>query len=90
MNPSNEFIRRANEAVESMSAQTHTHGESVRIFLPVPHGLSIGGSWDEINLDNVKVSPVRDGRAIGADGQLLFYASKMNADLFLIEGTMKW
>ena len=90
MDPSNEFIRRANEAVESMSAQPHTPGESVRIFLPVPHGLSIGGNWDEINLDNVKVSPVRDGKAMGTDGQLLFDVSKMNADLFLIEGTMKW
>lgn len=89
MNPSNEFIRRANEAVESMSAQPHTPGESVRIFLPVPHGLSIGGNWDEINLDNVIVSPVRDGKARGTDGQVIFDASKMGADLFLVEGNMK-
>lgn len=90
MDPSNEFIRRANEAVANMAAQPHMPGESVRIFLPVPHGLSISGNWDEINLDNVNVSPVPDGKAIDADGQLLFDASKMNADLFMIEGTMKW
>lgn len=90
MNPSNEFIHRANEAVESMAAQPHTPGESVRIFLPVPRGLSIGDNWDEINLDNAMVSPVMDGKARDADGQILFDASKMGADLFLVEGTMKW
>lgn len=89
MNPSNEFIRRVNETVESMAEQPHTSGELVRIFLPVPHGLDIGDNWDEINLDNVNVSPVRDGKAKGTDGQFLFDASRMNADLFLVEGNMK-
>lgn len=85
----NEFIRRANEAVVNMAAQPHKPGELVRIFLPVPRGLDIGTSWDAINLDNVIVSPVSDGKARGTDGQVIFDASKMGADLFLVEGNMK-
>ena len=86
----NDFAERANEAISNMAAQPHKCGDLVSIYIPVPHGLSIGDNWDEINLDNVRVSPVRDGKAMGADGQILFDASKMSEYLFRFEVTLKW
>ena len=89
MNPSNEVVRRANEAVANMELQPHRAGDTVRIYVPVPHGSDIADSQDAIDLDNVSVSPVRDGKARDTDGRVLFDAGKMGADLFLVEGTMK-
>lgn len=85
----NDFVERANEAVSNMAAQPHKHGDLVSIYIPVPHGLEIGSSYKEIDLDNVRVTPVSDGLARGADGKVLFDASKIGADLYLVEGDMK-
>ena len=85
----NDFVERANEAVSNMAAQPHKRGDLVSIYIPVPHGLEIGSSYEEIDLDNVQVIPVSDGVATGAEGKLLFDASKIGADLYLVEGNMK-
>ena len=85
----NDFVERANEAISNMAAQPHKCGDLVSIYIPVPHGLEIGNSYEGIDLDNVRVTPVSDGVARGADGKLLFDASKIGADLYLVEGNMK-
>lgn len=84
-----DFIRRANESILNLAAQPHKCGDPVNIYIPVPHGFDIGGSYDGINLDNIRVTPVRDGLARGTNGEVLFNASKIGADLYLVEGNMK-
>ena len=85
----NDFVERANEAISNMAAQPHKCGDLVSIYIPVPHGLEIGNSYEGIDLDHVRVTPVSDGVARGADGKLLFDASKIGADLYLVEGNTK-
>lgn len=84
-----DFIKRANDAISNMAAQPHKCGEPVNIYIPVPHGVGIGSRYEEIDLDNVRVTPVSDGVARGAKGEVLFDASKIGTDLYLVEGNMK-
>lgn len=84
-----DFIKRTNEAISNMAAQPHKRGELVNIYVPVPHGLEIGNSYEEIDLYNVRVIRISDGVARDADGKVLFDASEIGVDLYLAEGNMK-
>lgn len=85
----NEFTQRANEAIDNMSKQPHKPGETVRVFVPVPHGMDIGDCRSEINLDNASISLVEDGKARGKDGKVIFDARENDADLYLVCGEMR-
>ncbi len=85
----NEFTQRANEAIENMAKQPHKPGETVRVFVPVPHGMDIGDCHREINLDNASISLVEDGKAIREDGKVIFNARENGADLYLVCGEMR-
>lgn len=85
----NEFTQRANESIENMAKQPHKPGETVRVFVPVPHGMDIGDCHREINLDNASISLVEDGKARDRDGKVLFDAVENGADLYLITGEMR-
>ena len=82
-----DFIQRANEAIENMTKQPHRMSEAVCVFIPVPRGMDIGDCHSSINLDNVSISLIEDGKARDMSGKILFDAN--GADLYLLEGNMK-
>lgn len=85
----NEFVKRANEAIKNMAAQPHNPRELTHVFVPAPRGMKIGNCCGEIHLDNAHISIVKDGNARGKDGKVLFDAGENNADLYLVSGNMK-
>ena len=77
----NEFVKRATEAIKNMAAQPHNPRELTHVFVPAPRGMKIGNCCGEIHLDNAHISIVKDGKARGKDGKVLFDAGENNADL---------
>lgn len=85
----NDFVQRANEAIENMKNLPHGPGEMVHVFVPVPHGMDIGDCHREINLDNASISIVEDGKVREKDGKVIFNARENGADLYLVCGEMR-
>lgn len=85
----NEFASRVNESIAGIcQAQAHEPGEPLLVFIPVP--ADVDPELDEakqlINLDDVEIEEIEDGRARAADGSVLLDAAANGAILYQVTG----
>lgn len=85
----NEFASRVNESISRIcEAQTHEPGGQLFVFIPVPAGIDpeLDEAKQLINLDDVEIEEIEDGKARAADGSILLDATKEGATLYRLTG----
>lgn len=85
----NEFASRVNESIAGIcQAQAHEPGEPLLVFIPVP--ADVDPELDEakqlINLDDVEIEEIEDGKARATDGSVLLDATANGAGLYRVTG----
>lgn len=85
----NEFASRVNESISGIcEAQAHELGERLLVFILVPAGVDpeLDEAKQLIDLDDVEIEEIEDGKARAADGSVLLDATKDGAMLYRVTG----
>ncbi len=88
----NEFATRVNESISNLCAERdHANGERAIVYIPVPAGVDL--DLDEakrlIDLDDVEIERVEDGKVKSPDGNTHFDAAKIGAALYRVTGNVR-
>lgn len=88
----NEFAARVNEAVSNLCAEReHAPGERTIVYIPVPADVDLDLDEAErlIDLDDVEIEKVEDGKVRAPDGSIQLDAAKTGATLYRVTGGVR-